>query len=88
MLIKPLFFQVPMKNCPETITVKTVNWRYRIAASVISNVSEIPTQSSSPVMNWRYRAPDLNYKIIKKVKSTFEINWRYKNPGISPCDLN
>jgi hypothetical protein len=87
-LIKPLFFQVPMKNCPETIATKTVNWRYRIADPVISHVSEIPKSSSSPVMNWRYRIPSLDYKVLTTAKSTSEVNWRYRVLGTSPHDLN
>jgi hypothetical protein len=77
-----------MKNCPQTIEIKTVNWRYRIADSVVNNVSEILARSSSPVMNWRYRVPNLSYEVITTVKSTSEVNWRYKTPGISPYDLN
>jgi hypothetical protein len=77
-----------MKNCPETIATKTVNWRYRIADSVVSNVSETPTRNSAPVMNWRYRIPDLNYKVLKMAKSTSEVNWRYRISEVSPYDMN
>jgi hypothetical protein len=77
-----------MKNSPETIVVKTVNWRYRITGSVVSNVAEIPTSSSSPVMNWRYRVPNLNYEVLTTVKSTSEVNWRYRIPEVSSYDLN
>jgi hypothetical protein len=51
-------------------------------------VSEIPARSSSPVMNWRYRVPDLNYKILTTVKSTSEVNWRYRISEFSLHDLN
>ncbi len=77
-----------MKDCPEMIAIKTVNWRYRIAAPVNISVSETPARSNPPVMNWRYRVPNLNYEVLTTVKSTVEVNWRYKTPGISPCDLN
>jgi hypothetical protein len=77
-----------MKNLPATIDVKTVNWRYRIADSVVNNVSEILTRSSAPIMNWRYRVPNLNYEVLTTVRSTSEVNWRYKIPRISPYDLN
>jgi hypothetical protein len=77
-----------MKNCPETTTVKTVNWRYRITNYPDSNLSEIPTQISSPVMNWRYRMPDLNYEVLTIVKSAAEVNWRYRISENSGYDSN
>ena len=77
-----------MQKSFEAIAVKTVNWRYRIADSVVNNVSELVAKNSYPIMNWRYRVPNLNYEVLVTVKSTSEINWRYKNPGISPYDLN
>jgi hypothetical protein len=77
-----------MKKFPQTTEIKTVNWRYRIADSVVNNVCEIPNRSSSVVMNWRYRVPNLSYEVLTPVKSTSEVNWRYKTPGISPYDLN
>ena len=77
-----------MQKPLEAIAVKTVNWRYRIAGSVVNNVSELLAKNSYPVMNWRYRVPNLNYKVLVTDKLTSEVNWRYKNPEISPYDLN